>query len=132
MYTEIFPNPTINRISNPEKKPTTVMLIGFPGELLMNMLRMLILPLDMASLITAISQLNPAEAGRIGRRTIIYYMSTMVMAALLGLVLVVTIQPGKRDKPGTQGTSDDKVEYRNMDSLLDIERYDKSLCKLII
>ena len=103
----VLVNPEVNRISDPEKKATTVMLIGFPGELLMNMLRILILPLVMASLITAVSELNPTEAGRIGRRTIIYYMSTMVLAALLGLVLVVTIQPGKRDKPGEQGTFDD-------------------------
>ena len=124
----VLVNPEVNRISDPEKKATTVMLIGFPGELLMNMLRMLILPLVMASLITAVSGLNPTEAGRIGRRTIMYYMSTMVLAALLGLVLVVTIQPGKRDKPGEQGTSDDTVKYRNLDSLLDILRYECNVC----
>ena len=124
----VLVNPEVNRISDPEKKATTVMLIGFPGELLMNMLRMLILPLVMASLITAVSGLNPTEAGRIGRRTIMYYMSTMVLAALLGLVLVVSIQPGKRDKPGEQGTSDDTVKYRNLDSLLDILRYECNVC----
>lgn len=124
----VLVNPEVNRVSDPEKKATTVMLIGFPGELLMNMLRMLILPLVMASLITAVSGLNPTEAGRIGRRTIIYYMSTMVLTALLGLVLVVTIQPGKRDKPGEQGTFDDTVKYRNLDSLLDILRYERNVC----
>ena len=81
----------------------------------------------MASLITAVSGLNPTEAGRIGRRTIIYYMSTMVLAALLGLVLVVTIQPGKRDKAGEQ-TTDRKVQYRNLDSLLDMVRYERRVC----
>jgi len=123
----VLVNPAVNRISSPEKKATTVMLMGFPGELLMNMLRMLILPLVMASLITAVSGLNPTEAGRIGRRTIIYYMSTMVLAALLGLVLVVTIQPGKRDKAGEQ-TTDRKVQYRNLDSLLDMVRYEWRVC----
>lgn len=119
----VLVNPPVNRISDPEKKATTVMLMAFPGELLMNMLRMLVLPLVMASLITAVSGLNPAEAGKIGRRTLIYYLSTMVLAALLGLVLVVTIQPGKRDKPGEQGASDSKVEYRNLDSILDMLRF---------
>ena len=119
----VLVNPPVNRMSDPEKKATTVMLMAFPGELLMNMLRMLVLPLVMASLITAVSGLNPAEAGKIGRRTLIYYMSTMVLAALLGLVLVVTIQPGKRDQPGVHGSSDNKVEYRNLDSILDMLRY---------
>lgn len=119
----ILVNSPVNLISDPEKKATTVMLMAFPGELLMNMLRMLILPLVMASLITAVSGLNPAEAGKIGRRTLIYYMSTMVLAALLGLLLVLTIEPGKRDKPGEQESSDNKVEYRNLDSILDMLRY---------
>ena len=38
-------------IKDPEKKATTIMLIGFPGELFMNMLKLLILPLIVASLI---------------------------------------------------------------------------------
>ena len=54
-------------------------------------------------------------------------MSTMVLAALLGLVLVVTIQPGKRDKAGEQ-TTDRKVQYRNLDSLLDMVRYEWRVC----
>lgn len=119
----VLVNPPVNRISDPEKKATTVMLMAFPGELLMNMLRMLVLPLVIASLITAVSGLNPAEAGKIGRRTLLYYVSTMVLAALLGLILVVTIQSGKRDKPGGQGSSDNKVEYRNLDSILDMLRF---------
>ena len=53
------------------------MLLSFPGELLLNMLRMIILPLVIASLITAVAGLNATEAGKIGRRTLIYYLSTM-------------------------------------------------------
>ena len=125
----VLVNPPVNRITDPEKKATTVMLMAFPGELLMNMLRMLVLPLVMASLITAVSGLNPAEAGKIGRRTLIYYLSTMVLAALLGLLLVVTIQPGKRDKPRNEGTSDNEMEYRNLDSILDMIRYVRMLIR---
>lgn len=34
-------NPSVNNIVDPEEKATTIMLIGFPGELFMNMLKML-------------------------------------------------------------------------------------------
>ena len=114
-------NDPVNRIADPEKKATVIMLIGFPGELFMNMLRMIILPLIVASLITAVSTLNPDVAGRIGRRTLIYYLATLVLATILGLTLVMTIRPGLSDDHGTQ--KDVKgVKYRNLDSLLDMIR----------
>ncbi|KAL9964504.1 hypothetical protein ACROYT_G028155 [Oculina patagonica] len=114
-------NDPVNRITDPEKKATVIMLIGFPGELFMNMLKMIILPLIVASLITAVSTLNPDVAGRIGRRTLIYYLATLFLAAILGLTLVMTIRPGLSDdhsaRKGNKG-----VKYRNLDSLLDMLR----------
>lgn len=118
----VLVNPPVNRIKDPEKKASTIMLLSFPGELLLNMLRMIILPLVIASLITAVAGLNAAEAGKIGRRTLIYYLSTMVLAALLGVLLALTIKPGKEDKPGKGGPSFKKMEYRNLDSILDVIR----------
>jgi len=67
-------NDPVNRIIDPEKKATVIMLIAFPGELFMNMLKMIVLPLIVASLITAVSTLNPDVAGRIGRRALLYYL----------------------------------------------------------
>lgn len=114
-------NSPVNRIIDPEKKATIIMLIGFPGELFMSMLKMIILPLIVASVITAVSTLNPDVAGRIGRRALIYYLGTLILAALLGLTLVMAIRPGLSDKPSEQ--KDVKaVKYRNLDSLLDMIR----------
>lgn len=123
----VLVNPPVNRIKDPEKRASTIMLLSFPGELLLNMLRMIILPLVIASLITAVAGLNATEAGKIGRRTLIYYLSTMVLAALLGVLLALTIKPGKEDKPGKGGPSFKKMEYRNLDSILDVIRYAKSI-----
>lgn len=87
----------------------------------MNMLKMIILPLIVASLITAVSTLNPDVAGRIGRRTLIYYLGTLALAAILGLSLVMAIRPGLSDEHGEQ--KDIKgVKYRNLDSFLDMIR----------
>ena len=87
-------NDPVNHITDPEKKATVIMVINFPGELFMNMLKMVILPLVMASLITAVSTLNPEVAGRIGRRTMTYHFGTMALAAMLGLTLLTTIRSG--------------------------------------
>ena len=115
-------NKSVNDIKDPEKKATTIMLIGFPGELFMNMLKLLILPLIVASLITALATLDSKATGRIGRRTVLYYMGTMLIAVLLGIVLVLSIRPGERSKP--EGT-DEKLSrpYRGLDSLLDLLRW---------
>ena len=108
-------------IKDPEKKVTTIMLIGFPGELFMNMLKLLILPLIVASLITALATLDSKATGRIGRRTVLYYMGTMLIAVLLGIVLVLSIRPGERSKP--EGIDENLSRpYRVLDSLLDLLR----------
>ena len=64
-------NDPVNRIVDRDRKATVIMLIAFPGELFMNMLKMIVLPLIVASLITAVSTLNPDVAGRIGRRALL-------------------------------------------------------------
>ena len=108
-------------IEDPEKKATTIMLIRFPGELFMNMLKLLILPLIVTSLITALATLDSKAMGRIGRRTVLYYMGTMLIAVLLGIVLVLSIRPGERSKPS--GTHEILWRpYRGLDSLLDLLR----------
>jgi solute carrier family 1 (high affinity glutamate transporter) protein 2 len=62
----------------------TIMLISFPGDLLMRMLKMCILPLIVSSLITGVAVLDPKSSGRIGLYAICYYMTTTILAAILG------------------------------------------------
>ncbi|XP_071113102.1 excitatory amino acid transporter-like [Haliotis cracherodii] len=75
--------------------PATIMLIGFPGELLMRMLKLLILPLIIASLITGIANLDGKSAGKMGVVTLAYYISTTVVALVVGLTLALAIRPGR-------------------------------------
>ena len=40
--------------------------------------------------------MNLSQTGKIGLRTMVYYLSTTVLAVILGIVLAVTIRPGER------------------------------------
>lgn len=113
-------NKPVQDITVPEEKATTTMLIGFPGELLMNMLQVIILPLIVASLITAVSHLDARSTGKIGRRALLFYLTTTLSAAILGMVLVSSIRPGRKDDP--TGTAAKPRPYRNLDSFLDLIR----------
>jgi len=71
-----------------------VMYVGFVGELFLRILKCLILPLIVSSMISAVGSLDLSLSGRIGTRAIVYYMTTTVSAVILGIILVLTIHPG--------------------------------------
>lgn len=71
---------------------------GFIGDLFLNALKMLIVPLIVSSLITGMTSIGSAGAfGRIGAKTLVYFVSTTLIAVLLGLALVNLITPGLVD-----------------------------------
>jgi len=98
-----------------------VMYVTYIGELFLRMLKALILPLVVPSLITAVGSLDMSLSGKVGMRAIGYYMATTVIAVIIGIVLVVTIHPGVVGQE--KGSS--KVESRNVttpDTLMDLIR----------
>ena len=86
----------------------------------MNMLKMLILPLIVASLICALASLDANATGRVGRRALIYYMATTLLAVILGIALVSTIKPGSSGS--VDGDKKDSEPYRTLDAFLDLVR----------
>lgn len=97
-------------------------ILGFVGDIFLRALKMLVLPLIMASIITGVAGIgNGQGVGRLGLRTAIYYSSTSLIAIFIGLTLVVLIQPGlingepARDVIGLSANVDEvlkKVEGR--------------------
>ncbi|KAI6653553.1 excitatory amino acid transporter 4 isoform 2 [Oopsacas minuta] len=75
-----------------------LMIIGFPGEILLRLLKLLIVPLIITSIITGITSLEIKSSSKIALRGLTYYFSTTLFAILLGLILVVTIKPGLRNE----------------------------------
>ena len=75
-----------------------IMYIAYVGKLFLRMLKALILPLIIPSLIAAIGQLDMSLSGKVGGRAVAYYMATTVLAVILGIILVTSIQPGATAK----------------------------------
>jgi Na+/H+-dicarboxylate symporter len=66
------------------------------GDLFITLLKLIALPLVLFSVINGVSGLKDIKKlGRIGIKTLGFYLSTTLVAVTLGLVLVNTIQPGK-------------------------------------
>ncbi|KPA16966.1 Proton/sodium-glutamate symport protein [Candidatus Magnetomorum sp. HK-1] len=68
----------------------------YAGDIFIRLLRMMIVPLVFASIYMAVVNLGDIrELGKIGGKTVAYYMATTALAVLLGLLLVNIIHPGQ-------------------------------------
>ncbi|MGB1573580.1 MAG: dicarboxylate/amino acid:cation symporter, partial [Flavobacteriales bacterium] len=74
------------------------------GDIFINVLKLIAVPLVLFSIISGVSSLgDPAKLGRLGIKTVITYLLTTMTAVVVGLVLVNLFQPGAR-------VSDDLLE----------------------
>ena len=70
-------------------------VFSFIGALFMNALKMIIVPLVVSSIITGVAGIGGGGGiGRLGGKTLLYYLTTSLIAILLGLILVNLFQPG--------------------------------------
>jgi proton glutamate symport protein len=73
----------------------TIAVSDFIGKLFIQALKMVIVPLVASSIIAGIAGLGGVKGfGRLGMKTLGFYLSTSLVAVLVGLLLVNTIQPG--------------------------------------
>ena len=69
--------------------------VGWMGELFMLALKMIIVPLILTSIISGVANIGNAEnLGRLGVKTMLYYLITSTLAILVGLFFVNIIKPG--------------------------------------
>ena len=73
-------------------------IYAFLGTIFMNALKMLIVPLIMSSIITGVAGISDGNAmGRLGGKTLLYYLTTSLLAIIVGLVMVNIMNPGLVD-----------------------------------
>ncbi|XP_067675312.1 excitatory amino acid transporter-like isoform X2 [Haliotis asinina] len=86
------------------------------------MLKMLMLPLIIASIIRGLGNMKGSSAGKIGVLSMVYYASTSVTATLIGLTLVLTIKPGAYSGSSTTDVSHNTAMVSSLDIFLDLLR----------
>ena len=87
----------------------------------MRMLKLLILPLIVTSLIVSLADLDQKSSGKLGRRAVLYFLGTTFLAVTLGVVLVSSIQPGNRTNDKIFSKKK-QIKVRTIDNLLDLIR----------
>ena len=92
------PDFRITMSDNQHAHATAVTIFYFLGNtIFLGLLKMLVIPLIATSVIVGVTSVGDfRQLGKIGSVTLVYYVSTMLIAATIGLVLVTWIRPGER------------------------------------
>uniref|UniRef100_A0A673AIX6 Amino acid transporter n=1 Tax=Sphaeramia orbicularis TaxID=375764 RepID=A0A673AIX6_9TELE len=67
---------------------------AFPGEMLLRMLKMIILPLVVCSLVSGAASLDTRSLGKLGGIAVAYFLVTTLIASGIGVALAFIIKPG--------------------------------------
>lgn len=102
----------------------SAVLLSPIGDIFIRLLTMITVPLVFASLVMGMKSLgNIQQLGRIGLRVFTYFISTTLLAVLLGLVLVNVIKPGLNASPDLLGLQREPVqtvrEYSIREAIVD-------------
>ncbi|HUQ12060.1 MAG TPA: dicarboxylate/amino acid:cation symporter [Steroidobacteraceae bacterium] len=75
-----------------------VPLFDLVGTMFINLLKMIIVPLILASVITGVASLGSGpDLGRLGTKTLSFYVVTTLIAVLIALTVVNLVEPGVAD-----------------------------------
>ena len=94
--------------------------IGWIGELFMKLLRMIIVPLVLTSIVSGVASVGGGRAiGRLFGKTMGYYVVSSMLAALTGLLMVNLIRPGQNADMGA-AAQQEVPELSTPDSPVDL------------
>uniref|UniRef100_A0A671VL23 Amino acid transporter n=1 Tax=Sparus aurata TaxID=8175 RepID=A0A671VL23_SPAAU len=98
---------------------------AFPGEMLLRMLKMIILPLVVCSLVSGAASLDTRSLGKLGGIAVTYFLVTTLIASCIGVALAFIIKPGV----GAGGLNTNSLRLESVsnnketaDSFLDLAR----------
>lgn len=105
--------------------PAQVIYFGFPGELLIRLLKMIIIPLVVCSLVSGAASIDPKALGRLGGWAMLFFLVTTLISSAIGVVMAFIIQPGssKGTEPKMTSIDENVPESKEVvDSFLDLIR----------
>ncbi|XP_069004219.1 neutral amino acid transporter B(0) [Embiotoca jacksoni] len=102
---------------------TQIIYVGFPGELLIRLLKMIIIPLVVCSLVSGAASIDPKALGKLGGWAMLFFLVTTLIASSIGVVMAFIISPGSVSvtKP-TNVVGDVPAHKEVVDSFLDLIR----------
>lgn len=109
-----------------ELSPQHWTVFDFPGELLLRLLKMIILPLVVCSLISGAASLDPSALGRLGAWALLFFLVTTLLASALGVGLALALQPGASVNASVEGAVEEPPSKDVLDSFLDLARSDSA------
>ena len=104
-------------------------ILSYFGELFLNALKMVVVPLVLATIVVGVSNMAQQESfGRVGGKTVGLYIATGLISIATGLIFVNLISPGSTEDaqllidsmPDPQEAVLDKIEGRSAQDIFDI------------
>lgn len=91
------------------------------GDLFVRLLKMLVMPIILASLVVGAASISPARLGRVGVKIVVYYLITSAFAVFIGLIMANLFKPGLGLELGTgEGEAIEATAPSLVDTLLNI------------
>ncbi|XP_051899983.1 neutral amino acid transporter B(0) [Pristis pectinata] len=102
-----------------------IIYFSFPGELLIRLLKMIIIPLVVCSLVSGAASLDTKALGKLGGWAMLFFSLTTLLASAIGVIMAFIIKPGEgaEAKPQLPGMEEALPEPKEVtDSFLDLVR----------
>uniref|UniRef100_A0AAQ5XTH3 Amino acid transporter n=1 Tax=Amphiprion ocellaris TaxID=80972 RepID=A0AAQ5XTH3_AMPOC len=102
---------------------TQIIYIGFPGELLIRLLKMIIIPLVVCSLVSGAASIDPKALGKLGGWAMLFFLVTTLIASSIGVVMAFIVTPGAVAVTKPAGLDEEVPAHKEViDSFLDLIR----------
>lgn len=98
-----------------------ILLLSYPGEIFLRMLKLLTLPLLISSLITVTASLNSKLGGKVMVRTLLFFFVTSLISSAMGISLTFLFRQDHVAN-ATEAKSNGESQSKFMDSFLDLGR----------
>uniref|UniRef100_A0A8C7L0R9 Amino acid transporter n=1 Tax=Oncorhynchus kisutch TaxID=8019 RepID=A0A8C7L0R9_ONCKI len=108
-----------------ELSRTQILYVGFPGELLIRLLKMIIIPLVVCSLVSGAASIDPKALGKLGGWAMLFFLVTTLIASAIGVIMAFIISPGSNtgSKPILLDDGELPPTKEVVDSFLDLISY---------